>query len=223
LVDAWRVLSDAGETNLGNRIDDIAFVGKHLDEIKGAGGYKAWRDVAIKADNINAFSNLTSAQKLENIKNVWKTKYPIEDMLGGRSFFEDVMGQYRYTKSSGWLHTGDISFNFKGIDFYKGTEQAGQIFAETAVSMKTTITQNVDTWLASAPMQKNIKFLKEGISGTDGLVSNGKSMFIAKAEIHVYMPRENITTALKTEWMTALNKVDSKIKFEIKALEDFIN
>jgi hypothetical protein len=36
------------------------------------------------------------------------------------------------------------------------------------------------------------------------------------------MPKENITPALNTEWINKLNTVDSKIKFEIKALEDFI-
>lgn len=222
MVEAWEVLHKAIVKDLANTLDDIEFVGKHLDEIKVAGGYNAWRDVAIKADNVDAFSKLTSAQKLENIKNVWNTKYPIEDMLGGRSFFEDVMGQYRYTKSSGWQHTGDISFNFKGIDFYKGAESANSIFADVAVSMKTTITKDVNSWLASAPLKKNIEFLKQGLDPATGIISNGKTMFITKGKIDIYMPRSNITDALKAEWMEFLNKVDPDISFEIKALEDFI-
>jgi hypothetical protein len=36
------------------------------------------------------------------------------------------------------------------------------------------------------------------------------------------MPKANITEALKTTWMNKLNTVNPKIKFEIKALEDFI-
>lgn len=143
-------------------------------------------------------------------------------MLEGRSFFEDIMGQYRYLKSSGWAHTGDISEFFKGVDFYKGTTVGNQIFAETAVSMKTTITTNVDNWLASAPMQKNLKFLNEGLDPALGLASNNKTMFITNAEIHIYMPKANITEALKATWMNKLNTVNPKIKFEIKALEDFI-
>lgn len=47
-------------------------------------------------------------------------------------------------------------------------------------------------------------------------------MFITNAEIQVYMPKANITKALKTTWMNKLNTVDPRIKFEIKALEDFI-
>ena len=47
------------------------------------------------------------------------------------------------------------------MDFYKGTTQGNQIFAETAVSMKTTITTNVDNWLASTPIKDNIKFLDD--------------------------------------------------------------
>lgn len=132
------------------------------------------------------------------------------------------MGEYGYTKSSGWAHTGDISSNFKGVDFYKGSTVGDQIFAVTAVSMKTTITTNVDNWSASEPMKKNIEFLKEGLNPTKGIVSNGKTMVMQNAEIHIYMPKENITETLKTNWMNKLNTVDSKIKFEIKALEDFI-
>ncbi len=37
------------------------------------------------------------------------------------------------------------------------------------------------------------------------------------------MPKENITSELKTTWLNKLNNVDPNIKFEIKALEDFIN
>ncbi len=178
--------------------------------------------VLVESD-LASFMSKSLSDKLAYIDNIWKTKYPIPDMLRGRSFFEDIMGQYRYTKSSGWLHTGDISSNFKGIDFYKGTESANQIFANTAVSMKTTISTNVDTWLASAPMQKNVKFLKEGLDPSIGLVSNGKTMFITNAKIDIYMPKANITPALKTQWMNKLNTVDPDITFEIKALEDFIN
>ena len=104
-----------------------------------------------------------------------------------------------------------------------GAETANQIFANTAVSMKTTISTNVDTWLASAPMQKNIKFLKEGLDPSRGLVSNGKRMFITNAKIDIYMPKANITPTLKTQWTNKLTTEYPDIQFEIKALEDFIN
>ena len=52
--------------------------------------------------------------------------------------------------------------------------------------------------------------------------NNSLKMFISNAEIHIYMPKVNITEALKTSWMNKLNTIDPKIKFEIKALEDFI-
>ncbi|WP_092441078.1 hypothetical protein [Williamwhitmania taraxaci] len=71
-------------------------------------------------------------------------------------------------------------------------------------------------------MKKNIEFLEQGWKNADGLVSNGKSMFITNAEIHIYMPKANITPELKAIWMNKLNTVNPKIKFEIKALEDFI-
>lgn len=116
----------------------------------------------------------------------------------------------------------DIAANFKGIDFYKGSIVGNQIFAEKAVSMKTTVTTNVDSWLASAPIKKNIEFLKEGLDPITGLVSNNKTMFIKNAEVHIYMPKANITPALKNQWMNKLGTVNPKIRFEIKALEDFV-
>lgn len=173
-------------------------------------------------NDLASFINKTLTQKLDYIKGIWNTKYPIQEMLEGRSFFEDIMGQYRYLKSSGWEHTGDISEFFKGVDFYKGTTQGTNIFAETAVSMKTTRTVDVEKWLISEPIKKNLAFLEQGWKNANGLESNGMKMFFNNAEIHIYMPKENITEALKITWMNKLNTVNPKIKFEIKALDDFI-
>ena len=48
------------------------------------------------------------------------------------------------------------------------------------------------------------------------------TMFITNAEIHIYMPKANITESLKTTWLNKLNTVAPNINFEIKALEDFV-
>jgi hypothetical protein len=179
------------------------------------------KTAADYAEDLAKFVKKTLEEKLDDIKNIWQTRYTIEDMLGGRTFFEDIMGEYRYMKSDGWAHTADISTNFKGVDFYKGVTQGENIYAETAVSMKTTVTTNVDKWLASAPIKDNIKFLNNGFT-PEGLWSNNKRIFIENTEIHIYMPRENITESLKTEWLNKLNVENSKIKFEIKSLEEYI-
>lgn len=206
-------------------VADAASFGEGGFLIKGA-EVGALGESAVKA-GILGFVEKTLLQKIDDIAKVWSTKFPIQEMLEGRSYFEDIMGQYRYLKSSGWSHTGDISQFFKGVDFYKGTEVlvdgVKTIYAETAVSMKTTITTNVDTWLASAPIQKNIKFLEEGLDLAKGLSSNGTTMKMTKAEIHIYMPKANITPELTTAWMNKLSTVNPNIKFEIKALEDFIH
>ena len=200
--------------------DGVQRVGK-LEVVRSGAEYGV-RVVLGTASDLITFASKTLSQKLDDIANIWKTRYPIEEMFEGRVFFENIMGYYRYLKSSGWKHTADIAENFKAIDFYKGTAQGNQIFAETAVSMKTTITTNVDNWLASEPIKKNIEFLEQGWKNVNGLESNGMRMFFNNAEIHIYMPKENITDALKTTWMNKLNAVNSKIQFEIKALEDFI-
>ena len=159
------------------------------------------------------------SQKLDEIAIIWNTRYP--EIFEGRSFFEKVMREYRYTSAEGWEHTADIAHNFKGVDFYKGVTQGDNILAETAVSMKTTLTKDVDAWLNSEPIKRNIGFLREGFSNR-GLESNGKIMFFEKAEIHIYMPKENITSTLSSEWINKLNTVDKNIRFEIRALEEFI-
>ncbi|MDY3883812.1 hypothetical protein, partial [Porphyromonas somerae] len=159
--------------------------------------------------------------KLEDIRNIWKTKYPLPEMFEGRTIFEDIMGHYRYLKTDGWKHTADIADNFKGVDFYKGIETKNIIYAETAVSMKTTIRTDVNRWLGSESIKNNIKFLNDGLSST-GLRSNGKLMKIENAKIHIYMPKENITPDLIRTWIDKLNKVNPKIDFEIRSIDEFI-
>lgn len=142
-------------------------------------------------------------------------------MFEGRTIFEDIMGHYRYLKTDGWKHTADIADNFKGVDFYKGIETKNIIYAETAVSMKTTIRTDVNRWLGSESIKNNIKFLNDGLSST-GLRSNGKLMKIENAKIHIYMPKENITPDLIRTWIDKLNKVNPKIDFEIRSIDEFI-
>ena len=179
--------------------------------------------VAKGGDDLLSFMSKSLSQKLDEIATIWKTQYPIDEMLGGRTFFEKIMREYRYTKATGWEHTADLASNFRGVDFYRGTENViGIIEAETAVSMKTTITTDVNVWLRSKPIQDNIDFLKQGLNPIRGIESNQKVMFIKNAEIHIYMPKENITPQLKAEWLNKLNTVDSQIKFEIYDLESFV-
>jgi hypothetical protein len=212
----------------GNYLAEVDVDGEKVPVLVGEEtAIKKADNVAVNAgsitENLTTFKAMTLTEKLQNIVNLWKTKYPLPDMFEGRTFFEDVMREYRYIKASGWAHTADIAPNFKGVDFYKDFSVVNNnIYAETAVSMKTTITKDVNKWLGSEPIQKNIGFLREGLSDF-GIESNGKIMKITKgAEVHIYMPKENITPQLKEEWLNTLNKSNSKIKFEIHSLEDYI-
>ena len=151
---------------------------------------------------------------------------PLSNMFEGRHIFESIMGAYRYRKADGWAHTADIADNFKGVDFYKDfVEDGDDILVQTAVSMKTTITKDVKAWLASEPIKKNIQFLSDGMANTtEGLTSNNKFMFITSAEIHIYMPKDNLTNDLFDTWHKELLNVTNAtgIKFEIRKLEDFL-
>ncbi|MBB1140661.1 hypothetical protein [Myroides sp. WP-1] len=173
-------------------------------------------------EKLEEFITKSLQDKLEIINNHWQVKYP--DVFTRGSFFEDLMGVYRYKKADGWYHTGDISFNVKGVDFYKGTRQGKDIFADIVVSMKTTIKTDVNEWLKYKSIQDNIKFLREGKSSKGMIDPNNKlTMYINSAEIHIFMQKTNITSELKTNWMNKLNAEYPDIKFEIKAIEDFIN
>jgi len=84
--------------------------------------------------------------------------------------------------------------------------------------MKTTTTIDANKWLETEAIQKNIKFLKQGLDV--GIPSNNTKMFIKKAEINIYVLKENIS--IKENWLSILNKKHPNIKFEIYTLEDFI-
>lgn len=140
-----------------------AAIVKNLPEIADKLG-NAIKKVKRISQTLEDFIAKSLPEKLEDIENIWKTKYPVPDMLEGRSLFEDIMGEYRYRKADGWAHTADIAENFKGVDFYKDfVEDGNDIFAQTAVSMKTTMMTDAKAWLNSKPIQGNIKNLKDGL------------------------------------------------------------
>ena len=160
-------------------------------------------------------------ERLKEIDDAWKKYYPKH--FAEREFFEDLMSFYRYKATEGWKRTREIAKNFKAVDFYKGKSIGNQILAETAISMKTTKVKDVKQWLVSEDIRKNIRFLEEGKG--EGFISNGKRFKITEeAKIDVYMPRENITDDLLKTWEKELSKKtrETGIKFEIRALEDFI-
>jgi hypothetical protein len=180
-------------------------------------------DDVIARFNVENFVGKNVNQQYAEIANVWKSKYPIEEMLEGRTFFERLMGEYRYTKTAGWGHTADIAHNFKGVDFYKGfTEIGDRIFSETAVSMKTTITKSVDDWLKINKGNIDVLTQSMGNGANNGIKWNGKTLFYNKAELHIYVPKENLTPEFKSEWINKLSNYNSNVTYQINAIEDFI-
>ncbi|MBC8054608.1 MAG: fibronectin type III domain-containing protein [Sphingobacteriaceae bacterium] len=255
---AYNKIKELSETELKSKIEQ-ALAGKNVDDLPVDADGNTIVEVPIEVDGetvsvpvvagtdeglekvggklekalaarLADFLALSPAEKIEDIARAWRIYYP--EIFFERRVFEEMMGHYRYKLSTGWSHTSAISLNFKGVDFYKGSAQGSNIFAETAVSMKTTLTTNVDNWLSSEAIQKNIEFIRQGLSATGmpdpSLLNNGR-MFINQAEIHIYMPKANITESLKSAWIEKLNAevtrlelAPNQLKFEIKALEDFI-
>lgn len=130
------------------------------------------------------------------------------------------MGYYRYTPNDGWSHTVYIADNFKAIDFYKKTGEVGNnIFAETVVSMKTTTTKNVDDWLKTSAIDNNIKELKKGLK--DGVEWSNKNIQYNKVELHIYVPKENLSE-IRTKWLSVLKEKHPQIHFEMNSIESFI-
>ena len=179
-------------------------------------------DLKDVSKRIASFTSKTLDDKLKEIADAWKKFYP--EVFAEREFFEDLMSFYRYKATEGWKRTLEIAKNFKAVDFYKGKSIGNQILAETAISMKTTKAKDVRQWLNSADIKKNIAFLKDGLNKLKGIDSNKHKMFINSAEIHIYMPKENITDDLLKTWEKELSKKtgETGIKFEIRTLEDFV-
>jgi len=106
------------------------------------------------SETISTFESEALAQKLTDIANAWKAVYP--QIFVERKLFEDIMATYRYTAANGWSGTNEIAANFKAIDFYKSTSAVGdKIIASTVVSMKTTTTTNLESWLETSAISKN--------------------------------------------------------------------
>ncbi|MBB1140665.1 hypothetical protein [Myroides sp. WP-1] len=159
--------------------------------------------------------------KLEIINNHWQVKYP--DVFTRGSFFEDLMGVYRYKKADGWAHTSEIADNFKGVDFYKDFTIVGNdIYAGTSISMKTTITKNVEDWLRANKNNIDIIANSIGAGSGKGITWNGKTLFYNKTELHIYVPKENLTPQFKKEWLEKLSNYNQNVKYEINVLEDYL-
>ncbi|WP_269222516.1 hypothetical protein [Flavobacterium sp. IMCC34518] len=90
--------------------------------------------------------------------------------------------------------------------------------------MKTTTTKNVDSWLGTKAVKDNIENLSGnmGTAPNKGISWNGKKITYKKAEIHIYMPKTNITPELETEWIKKLSQYNPDITYKINALENFI-
>ena len=180
-------------------------------------------DLKDVAKRIASFTSKTLDDKLKEIADAWKKFYP--EVFAERKFFEDLMAIYRYKAIEGWVRTSDIAPNFKAVDFYKDFFELDNVIStKKAVSMKTTKVKDVKQWLNSGEIQKNIRFLKEGLDNTKGIKSNNKILFFEKAKVDIYMPKENISEDLLNKWNKELSKItkDTNIEFEIRSLEEFI-
>ncbi len=197
---------------------------KVLESLAEEVNWKRFVDDVAKAtvNSLDDFLKLPLSQKLDNIKSGWNASYP--QIFFERKLFEDMMGHYRYPKSAGWGHTSDIAHNFKAIDFYEGyTEIGNKIYASKAVSMKTTTTTDVYSWLKPNTIKKNLDYLEDGLDGGKGITWSGKSIIYNKVEVHIYMSKEKFTEGIKSEWINVLKRERPDISFEINTLEEFIN
>lgn len=80
---------------------------------------------------------------------------------------------------------------------------------------------SVDNWLKTDEIKKNINFLNNGLSPS-GLFSNNHIMLIKQAELHIIMPRENISVNLKNVWLAKLNAMHPTITLQITSVEEYL-
>ena len=200
---------------LGFSVENTKKLPIEIDDLKNIG-----KETNI-TQRVANFANKTLDGKLKEIADAWKKYYP--DVFAERKFFEDLMANYRYKTTDGWARTSNIAENFKGVDFYKDfTEVGNDIYAKTAVSMKTTIVKNVENWLNSN--KNHIDFIanSKGTQAGKGITWNGKNLFYEKGELHIYIPKEYFNSELKSEWINTLSKYNPNIKYEINTLENYL-
>lgn len=99
-------------------------------------------------------------------------------------------------------------------------EGAQNIIATSVVSVKTTTTKDVFAWLRQSAVDKNIINLREGGSGILWAKKTIKYIDVTP-EIHICMPKENITQSLRDTWFIELNKKQG-VKFEIFAIVEYM-
>lgn len=219
LASGLKAIKNSGEKTLAGFITRLKVFLKSFDKTLDTAGLSRVKN-KLKAGSISLdeFLLLSKSDKRQRIKVAWDASYP--QIFFERKLFEDVMGHYRYAKSS-WGHTNDIASNFKAIDFYeKGSVSGNNIFTETAVSMKTTTTTDVSKWLNSSAIKKNLDNLDVGIEA--GITWNGKTIFYNKAEVHIYLPKEKFTENIKTDWLNTLKTERPSIQFKINTIDEFI-
>lgn len=201
LLDADVPKGKAGESLSGNKVT-----------LGGRGG------------RISSFAAKSFSDRLQAIKDAWNAVYP--KIFIERGMLEDVLREYRYLRDLGWQHTLDFADNFKAIDFFKTetaiVEGAQEIIASQVVSVKTTTTKDVFAWLRQDAVKKNIANLeggatKGGIRWVEKTIKYDNTV----PEIHIYMPKANLSLELQKTWYLELNKIPT-IKFELHAIEDFM-
>ncbi len=150
---------------------------------------------------------------------LWKLGYP--ELFSRGRLLEDLAGDWVYKVSAGWKRTAGIASNFEGLDFFKiASQTANKIKASVAVSMKTTISKDVNQWITSNKdhIKKLIK--NKGLNG-DGFATNGTIIQYSEIELHIYMPAENLSQ--RAAWLMNLNQQFGKdIKFVISSIEEHL-
>jgi hypothetical protein len=154
--------------------------------------------------------NFSLQQKLDYVSDAWSKYYP--EIFDARKFLEDLMGHYKFTAAKGWVQTYN---SFPTIDFYQAS-------TKIAVSMKTTITTNVNTFLSGAAVRNNINALID--AKTRGTIINGQTSYkIERVQMHIYLPKEKFTIMLANSWKEELKRQYPQIDFVIDTIEQHIN
>ena len=84
-------------------VKDLPEIAQELD--------KSVQKIKRISQTLEDFAAKTLPEKLEDIGNLWRTKYPLPEMFEGQHIFEKIMGEYRYRKADGWAHTAEAADN----------------------------------------------------------------------------------------------------------------